>query len=150
MKKIQPIRNPSLVNPLIASKINEIIGVVNSLALSDKEETIYHTKCDCIYYNGILTKCALHTEPKQSTSLKDAIQDLLLDYKHTQYNGKPKYLTCGEVGDRLISLIQSQLLKEIDKLEVQIVDDWTKEVGKQIGYSLNKEDIINIINNIIK
>lgn len=164
MTKIKPITNPSLVNPLIASKINEIIGVVNDLALSDKEE-----ECNCCGWDDnrythepgcnlrekpkqeecehkwqsstkltqSCEKCAF-VKTKQSTSLKEYVLRIVLD----NY-GEPVQTT-----DKVLELIQSHLVKEIETLEP---DKYMKMHDKRLdGYTFAKQDIITIINNISK
>ena len=104
-------------------------------ALEDKVEECRHE------ISGECVKCGKDAlGSKQSTSLKENLADYLTE---NMYDSSSE-----ELAISILSLLQSHLVKEIEKLEVQIVDDWTKEVGKQIGYSLNKEDIIKIISNL--
>lgn len=52
----------------IESKINEILE-----ALDEKKEEREWTKCDCIYYNGIERKCALHLKLQKEEEPKSEI-----------------------------------------------------------------------------
>jgi len=147
--KIKPIENPSLVNPLIASKINEIIGVVNSLALSDKEELKQEEWkgcgiCNCKYpqfcegcYKADYKCRVCDNEPKQPTSLKEEIIETIW-MAHGQSAVVPN------TSDKILSLIQSHLVKEIENLTQEtVLDDLKREFPV-----LYKQDIIKIINNI--
>jgi len=156
-------------NREIHTKFNSLLEALNGFkmptrtpeqkqieALSDKEKTIYQTKCDCIYFNGITTKCAMHIEPKQeeckhdwieydreegntpidicrncpaerkpkqSTSLKEEITQMIYWNRQAPIN----------TADKILKLLQSYLLKEIENTEL---------------YSGDIKTIKEIINNI--
>jgi hypothetical protein len=69
---------------------------------------------------------------KQSTSLKEEIQDILLDYRHD-------IGTSEEGTDKILKLLQSHLVKEIGEYDIA---SWNAEDLQQ--------DIIKIINNLTK
>lgn len=99
---IKVITNPSLVNPLIASKINEIISEVNRLALKE-------VKVDKEAFNNIpnykihLPDCACGNHTK--SNLKDEIAKIIM---------KSKLSSSWEdnSADKILSLFKDTLLKE--------------------------------------
>ena len=79
----------------------------------------------------ICDKCGYYVEkPKQPTSLKSEIQDILLDYRHD-------IGTSEEGTDKILKLLQSHLVKEIGEYDIA---SWNAEDLQQ--------DIIKIINNL--
>lgn len=158
---------------------NDVNDVVNQLleALSDKEEECKHldmgkhpftgvpmcTKCGwwnkeepkqeecgaCDYeekYNRKITPSRHTCTTKQSTSLKevplrdkiDFIQDRLLN----------DHVTTEQSITEVLEVFQSHLVKEIETLEPAKYIKMDEECLD--GYTFAKEDIIKIINNIIK
>lgn len=128
----------------LAGKINQLLE-----ALSDKEELKQEEWkgcgiCNCKYpqfcegcYKADYKCRVCDNEPKQPTSLKEEIIETIW-MAHGQSAVVPN------TSDKILSLIQSHLVKEIENLTQEtVLDDLKREFPV-----LYKQDIIKIINNI--
>lgn len=163
---------------VMIDKLNEIIDVVNSEALSDKEDTnsqvsihsekdvykqeemgwrVYKVRNGLWRYEKNDGSYSEHSTQegaremakacqKQPTSLKSEIQEFFDD---------SGYYHMGDFTiEKLISLLQSHLLKEIpEEKDVKILGQtWEDDLSaaNNCGYNQCREDIIKIINNLTK
>lgn len=135
MTKTYTINGRKIEVEEIYSSLNELAFLELLKALSDKEEPKQEEwkPCTCPKGSTDCDKCDGVEWIKQSTSLKENLADYLTE---NMYDSSSE-----ELAISILSLIQSHLVKEIEKTteyKSPIANDWLYK----------KEDIIKIINNI--
>jgi len=137
-------------------------------ALDEKKEKVEWTKCDCIYYNGIITKCAIHLkeEPKPECVKENGYfvcycgkcepdnyplpADFPKQPKSTLREATLKIvrtvadLQAEPVADKIISLFKDTLLKEVKKAEP------LRLPGESLEFISGQEWTVRQIKQIIK
>jgi len=115
-------------------KINgkEIQGLIEYNPNDLSVHSLTHQRDVLLKINELLEALSDKEEPKQSTSLKESIENEI----HGLFNDS-SFIPVSQTADKILSLIQSHLVKEIENMEIEVVGNSSATV-EQVKRLINK------------